>query len=213
METDDYLTPDREHCALLTIDVQNDVLDGGSLEVSGTSAALPVIADVVGWFRARRAPIVHVVRLYRPDGSNVDLCRRAAVELGSRFLLPGTLGSQLARALRPRPDCELDPELLLAGRFQAIGEDEHLMYKPRWGAFFQTELEQHLRARGVNTIVVAGANFPNCPRTTIYEASERDFRVVLPEDAISQLYDRGRDELRAIGVNITRAREWIALPG
>lgn len=212
METE-YLTPDRERCALLTIDVQNDILDGGSLEVAGTSAVLPAISDLVGWFRARRAPIIHVVRLYRPDGSNVDLCRRAAVESGSRYLFPGTPGSQLAGALRPHPNCELDPELLLAGRFQPIGEKEHLMYKPRWGAFFQTELEQHLRARGVNTIVVAGANFPNCPRTTIYEASERDFRIVLPEDAMSGLYDRGREELRAIGVKVTRTPEWIAIPG
>ena len=34
-----------------------------------------------------------------------------------------------------------------------------------------------------------GCNFPNCPRTSIYEASERDFRVVLARDAISGFPD------------------------
>jgi len=48
--------------------------------------------------------------------------------------------------------------------------------------------------------VFCGCNFPNCPRTSIYEASERDFRTVIVEDAISGLYERGRQELINIGV-------------
>ena len=47
-----------------------------------------------------------------------------------------------------------------------------------------------------------GCNFPNCPRTSIYEASERDLRIMLVSDAISGLYDQGRSELENIGVVI-----------
>jgi hypothetical protein len=36
----------------------------------------------------------------------------------------------------------------------------------------------------------------------MYEASERDFRVVLATDATSGLYDRGARELEAIGVQL-----------
>ena len=50
--------------------------------------------------------------------------------------------------------------------------------------------------------VALRGNFPNCPRTSIYEASERDFRVVLARDAISGLYDQGVDELVGIGVTV-----------
>jgi hypothetical protein len=50
--------------------------------------------------------------------------------------------------------------------------------------------------------VFCGCNFPNCPRTSIYEASERDFRVVLAQDAISGLYDKGLEELENIGVSL-----------
>jgi nicotinamidase-related amidase len=57
------------------------------------------------------------------------------------------------------------------------------MYKPRWRAFYNTLLEKHLHNLDVNTVVVCGCNFPNCPRTTIYEASERDFRIILAKDA------------------------------
>ena len=70
------------------------------------------------------------------------------------------------------------------------------------GAFFQTPLEGHLERNGINTLVFSGCNFPNCPRTSIYEARERDFRVVQARDAISGLYDRGVDELGGIGVTV-----------
>jgi nicotinamidase-related amidase len=84
---------------------------------------------------------------------------------------------------------------------------EWIMYKPRWGAFYNTLLEKHLRDLGVNTVVVCGCNFPNCPRTTIYEASERDFRAVLVKDSTSALYDTGLHELKSIGVSLMSTDE------
>jgi nicotinamidase-related amidase len=86
-----------------------------------------------------------------------------------------------------------------------VGEREVVIYKPRWGAFYETSLEPHLRRQDVSTLVFGGCNFPNCPRTSIYEASERVFRIALAEDAISGLYDRGREELRGIGVKLMPA--------
>jgi nicotinamidase-related amidase len=57
----------------------------------------------------------------------------------------------------------------------------------------------------VTSLAFTGCNFPNCPRTSIYEASERDFRIVLVEDAVSGLYDRGRKEMTDIGVVLMSA--------
>lgn len=79
------------------------------------------------------------------------------------------------------------------------------MYKPRWGPFFGTPLDHHLREQGISTLVFCGANFPNCPRTSIYEASERDFRVVVVRDATSGLYERGDRELMNIGLQLMTA--------
>ena len=100
---------------------------------------------------------------------------------------------------------KLDAEQLLGGELQPLGPVEWAMYKPRWGAFYETPLEAHLRGFGVDTIALCGANFPNCPRTSIYEASERDFRIVVAVDAVSGIYDRGREELEGIGVALTDA--------
>jgi hypothetical protein len=55
--------------------------------------------------------------------------------------------------------------------------------------------------------VITGSNYPNCPRATIYEASERDFRVVAVTDAISRLDEGGIGELEAIGVLCIPSKE------
>ena len=200
----DYVAPEFSSAALITIDVQVSTLDGEPLEVAGTSAAVPRIAALASAFREAGRPIAHIIRLYMPDGSNVDLCRRGALEAGAEILLPGSNGSELAPGIIDRP-FTLAPDELLDGRAQSVGPGEVVIYKPRWGAFYETPLEDHLRHKGVSTLVFCGCNFPNCPRTSIYEASERDFRIVLAEDAISGLYDRGREELRNIGVQVMPA--------
>jgi nicotinamidase-related amidase len=200
--SDRYVAPDFAASALLTIDTQRDVLDDGPLEIPGTSAALPSMRALTEGFRAAGRPIVHIVRIYEPDGSNVDLCRRRLVEGGARLLMTGAPGTQLARELLPEPDLTLDDELLLAGGIQRLGPGEVAIYKPRWGAFYRTPLEDHLRAQQVSTLMFSGCNYPNCPRASIYEASERDFRLVLARDAISGLYERGERELAEIGVHL-----------
>jgi nicotinamidase-related amidase len=203
----DYTTPDFRAMALITIDMQNDFLKGQPFEIPGTSEILPPMRKLAETFRRVRFPVIHMVRLYRLDGSNVDLCRRAAVEQGAMIACPETAGAQLAPPLLPTPESRLDAELLLAGTAQPLGPNEWAIYKPRWGAFFGTSLEQQLLTLGVTSLAFAGCNFPNCPRTSIYEASERDFRIVLVEDAISGLYDRGRDEMKNIGVALMNSEQ------
>jgi nicotinamidase-related amidase len=204
-----YTDPEHHRSALITIDVQCDTLNGEPFEVPGTSAILPRIGRLAASFRSRSAPIIHIVRIYKPDGSNVDPCRWDRVQRGASLVIAGSLGSQIAPSVLPSPPPELDSNLLLRGGIQEAGPKEWIIYKPRWGAFFETPLESHLRPLGISTLVFTGCNFPNCPRTSIYEASERDFRVVAIEDAISGLYDRGRAELENIGVIVVDTESYV----
>jgi nicotinamidase-related amidase len=90
----------------------------------------------------------------------------------------------------------------LSGRLQPVGADDVILYKPRWSAFYRTSLDAHLRDLGVSTVVVAGCNLPNCPRATLFDASERDYRTVLITDATSQTNPQRLDDLASIGVNL-----------
>ena len=197
-----YTEPEWSNSALITIDTQCDTLDGQPFEIPGTSAILPRMRTLLQAYRNAKKPIIHIVRIYKADGANVDLCRKELVERGAALVLAGSSGCQLAPELLPHFSLELDVDLLLSAGIQTLESREVVIYKPRWGAFYNTPLEQYLREEGISTLVFSGCNFPNCPRTSIYEASERDFRVVLVDDAVSGLYDRGRREMRNIGVEL-----------
>jgi len=204
---DKHTNPDFSSIALITIDTQRDTLDGQPFEIPWTSAILPNMKRLTHVFRKVGMPIIHIVRLYKKDGSNVDLCRRSLTENGMVPLCSGTSGCELASELLTEPDIRLDTDLLLSGGIQHIGTKEAVIYKPRWGAFYKTPLEDYLHKLGVSSLAFTGCNFPNCPRASIYEASERDFRIALVEDAVSGLYEQGRKEMRNIGVLLIRAAE------
>jgi nicotinamidase-related amidase len=204
-----YTKPKWSESALITIDTQCDTLDGQPFEIPGTSAILPRMAALLQAYRNAEKPIIHMIRIYKADGSNVDLCRKELVEGGTALLLAGSSGCQLAPELLLHPGIELDTDLLLSGGIQVFNSKEVAVYKPRWGAFYSTPFERYLREKEISTLVFCGCNFPNCPRTSIYEASERDFRVVLVEDATSGLYDRGKREMRNIDVELLSTSQAI----
>ena len=216
--TDKFTIADWRNAALLTIDTQNDfTLPNSPFSITGTFEIVPKMRQVLHAFRTARKPIIHVIRIYNSDGSNVDLCRRKAIaELGNKLVIAGTQEAELVDELKPSSSSSssskvrLDTELLLEGKLQQVAMKEWIMYKPRWGAFYATPLENHLHKLNTNTVVICGCNFPNCPRTTVYEASERDFQVVLISDATSNIYERGLHELDRIGIELMTADDCVA---
>lgn len=197
---DKYTRPDFSRCAVLTIDMQNDfVLPDAPAAVPGTWNVVPAVQRLLADCRLRGIPIVHVIRLYLADGSNVDLCRRSRIRHHPDVVIPGTNGAALVAPLMPEGAVPVDAAALVGGNIQQLAANEWILYKPRWGAFFQTKLEAWLKDNGINTLIFTGCNFPNCPRTSLYEASERDFKVAVVSDALSGIYDKGLEEIRQIG--------------
>ena len=207
---DEYIEPDFTSAALITIDTQKDFLDGQPFEIPGTAAVLPNMQRLLQGFRKHNKPIVHIVRIYKKDGSNVDLCRRKAIEQGFRVVIENTPGCELAEELFLDQHISLDCRRLLSGAIQKVSSSETIIYKPRWGAFYQTPLEDHLKRMGISTLIFMGCNFPNCPRTSIYQASERDYKVVLVQDAVSGLYTKGSAEMKNIGVFFMTSSEVLS---
>ena len=103
-----YTVPEFASAALVTIDTQRDVLDGGGFSIPGTSAALPAMRHLADGFREARRPIVHIVRIYEQDGSNAEPCRRQLLTGGAQLVIRGTQGCQLATELLPDPGARLD---------------------------------------------------------------------------------------------------------
>ena len=76
----------------------------------------------------------------------------------------GETGAQIARELTPR-------------------ENEIVVHKNRWSAFFQTSLELNLRARSIDTVVLAGLSTDVGIVSTAFSARDADFGIVFVRDA------------------------------
>ena len=205
--------PSAEHCALITIDMQEDfVREGAPAEIEGTNAVVPSSVRLVEAFRDARRPVIHAVRLYPTDGSDGELSRRERLRELPTIVAPGTTGAELIPEMRRDPLGPLDPVRLLAGELVEVGDREWVMFKPRWSAFFGTPLAEHLMALGVDSVAVCGCNFPNCPRATLFDATERDFRALVVSDAVSRFRTGDDQDMLSIGVGVEEAgsvTEWV----
>ena len=126
-----YTEPELDKAALITIDTQRDTLDGQPFEIPGTSAALPNIRLLLNVFRSLSMPIIHIVRIYKRDGNNVDICRREEVENGRQWVLENSDGCQLATDFFIPENVTLNTSSLLSGGIQHITRNEVIIYKPR----------------------------------------------------------------------------------
>jgi nicotinamidase-related amidase len=198
-----------QNSALLTIDLQNDFVLPGTGCVAGTLECVPTVCRLIAAFRQYELPIVHVIRLYERDGSNAELSRQQFIREHGQLVAPDSPGARLVDAINPSDPYEIVSASLYAGNLQKIGDNEWLLYKPRWDAFFKTPLEGHLRSLKVETVVVCGCNFPNCPRATLFGASARDFKTVLAYDAISQTTPERLSDLTLIGTVLLSAEQVI----
>jgi nicotinamidase-related amidase len=61
-------------------------------------------------------------------------------------------------------------------------KDDIILPKRRMSAFFKTGLEDDLRARNVDTVIVCGISTGACVMTTAMDAFMNDFYVIIAED-------------------------------
>lgn len=207
---DKYIRPNMKKAAIITIDTQNDFsLLGAIAEIKGTYDVLPNMVKILNACRENNVPIIHVIRIYKEDASNVDICRKQLIESGINIVNPNSIGADLVKLIKSENSEELKYEKLLEGNIQSISNKEWVIYKSRWGAFYKTNLEDFLKNMEIDTLIFIGCNFPNCPRASIYEASERDFKVIVIEDAISGIYNKGLEEIKDIGVHVYNTNQLV----
>lgn len=161
---------DPRKAALIIIDMQHGFLDADSaLCVAGAAATVPTCARALSHARELGMPVIHAVRAYAADGSDVEACRHELWLTGGRPVSRACdEGRSLAEpeALKPQPG-------------------DRVVVKPRFSAFFGTGLDVMLRRLGVSTVVLIGTTTPNCIRTTCYDALSLDYNVAVIEDCTS----------------------------
>ena len=165
--------------AILVIDMEQGFLSPSSPHcIPAAAATVPALCRALDTARAKGIAVFFVKRLYRADGSDVELTRWEGWRAGGRSMTPGSQGERSAQApegLRPQPG-------------------DYTIGKPRWSAFFQTELDLILRRLAVRTVILTGTTTPNCIRATAYDAIALDYNTVVLSDCTSS---RSEDVQRA----------------
>lgn len=78
--------------------------------------------------------------------------------------------------------------------------DELVIAKPRYSVFPRTGLDEALKARGIDTLVLCGLTTECCVQSSAWDAFERDFQVVIATDAVAAYEpDLHRGALKALG--------------
>ena len=115
---------------------------------------------------------------FREHGATIVYVRVLMNEMAN---LPVDAPSRPPGAPPPSPEAmELVPE---AG----FRPGDLLVAKRQWGAFYGTDLDQHLRRRRITTIVLGGIATNIGVESTARAAHERAYELVLAEDAMTSL--------------------------
>ncbi|MFE6687639.1 hydrolase [Streptomyces sp. NPDC057743] len=150
--------------ALVVIDLQNGLrgVPGAPHTLSEVIERNVQLADA---FRARELPVVLVRVSFAPDGADV---------------VPGRTEEPRRAQTPPAGWDEIVPEL--AGHAGDI-----TVTKRNWSAFYGTDLDLHLRRRGVTQIVLTGVATSIGVESTARTAHEHGYHLTLATDAMTDL--------------------------
>ncbi len=170
-----------EHCALLVVDMQNDFLDQNGYfaqrerSIEQMQSIVPYIQTLIGAARKSGVPIIFT-KGYEDVKFRKGPDLRRAVKWeendndGSVNSQSGTWGSEFYKDIEPQTS-------------------DIVIEKHKWSAFSGADkenksLKQILDDLGVKTLVIAGVVAETCLETSIRDAYDEDYFVVIPEHSV-----------------------------
>lgn len=171
---------DTHRTALVAIDMHRGHLDPSvaTLPLAHERCA-PLIDRAARLFqnlRALRIPIIHVVTENREPGEIASNPFWKAIHDDPEKARKGILQHNLAGS----PGTEIIPTLWAPGDLRVGG-------KKRYNCFHATGLEFLLHRLNAETLILAGVNTTTCVLNTAFEATNRDFRVVIAAEAVDSM--------------------------
>ena len=194
--------------ALIIVDMQNayaspgGYLDLAGFDISGAAPAIEKIREAADAARAAGMPVIFFQNGWDPD----------YVEAGG----PGSPNwhkSHALKTMRRRP--ELQGTLLARGGWdyglvQALPPQpgDIVVEKPRYSAFFNTNLDSLLRARGIRSLVFTGIATNVCVESTLRDGFFLEYFGIVLHDATHQA---GPDFIqKATLYNVEKFFGWVS---
>ena len=160
----------KKETALLVVDMQygGGAPDGSlvqmlKVDVSKQEDIVTPMIQLKDYFNREKMLVINIKTEYEADFSDWPmLAQRFEVEKYKHFV-KGT------------PDAEIIPPLL-----PRAGEE--LIIKNRWNAFFNTNLDELLKSKGIKNLVIVGAATDVCVLETCSNAFSLNYNCIVPEE-------------------------------
>ncbi|KKR76958.1 MAG: Isochorismatase hydrolase [Candidatus Levybacteria bacterium GW2011_GWA2_40_8] len=175
-----------QHSALLVIDMQNDFLGSkgffathpdivGGIGIEPMQAIIPHVQELIRIARQAGVPIIFT-KGYEDVKFRTGPGFRRAIKWGehdgdgSVNSQSGTWGSELHEGIEPQ-------------------EGDVVVEKHRWSSFDGIDkdgrsLDEILKERGIQTLVIIGVATETCIQSTAQEAFNKDYFVVIPKNSV-----------------------------
>ena len=194
--------------ALIIVDMQNayaspgGYLDLAGFDISGAAPAIEKIGQAAAAARAAGMPVIFFQNGWDADyveaggpgspnwhKSNALKTMRNRPELQGKLLAKGGWDYELVQALPPQPG-----DIVVA--------------KPRYSAFFNTNLDSLLRARGIRSLVFTGIATNVCVESTLRDGFFLEYFGVVLHDAT---HHAGPDFIQQASLyNIEKFFGWVS---
>jgi nicotinamidase-related amidase len=162
---DQHTTLDPNRTALLVLDYQEGIVG----QLPDTDPLLDRVTTAIDDVRGR--------------GSHVGWVRVAFEDAEFDAIPETSMFAPYAASAEHRAVMRADgPATRIHSRL-APRPDDVQVRKTRVGAFSTTDLEQQLEKRGITTLVLAGISTSGVVLSTVREAMDRDYRIVVLRDA------------------------------
>lgn len=183
------ITLDLSKTAVLVVDMQNDfgakggMFERAGIDISGIRAVVPKVQSVLTAARSASLPIIYLKMAFKPDLSDAgpitapNLIKHAPLLVGKALTAPDGRPSRIL--IRDTWNTEIIPEL-------APRPEDAVVYKSRFSGFYRTELDELLKRRGIEALIVTGCTTSVCVDSTVRDAMFRDYRCVVLGDCTAE---------------------------
>ncbi len=151
--------------ALLVIDMQNDFINKGSMVYTEMAEAIvPNLKRLISTCRKAKIPVIYTAHIHLDPAVDGGMTAQWWPELkDKKVLVAGSKGAEIYPEIAPKPD-------------------EKVIYKHRYSAFYNTDLEIVLRGLGITDLIITGVMTNICCESTARDAFFRDFRIFVLAD-------------------------------
>jgi nicotinamidase-related amidase len=174
--------------------MQRDFLQPGGFgaalgnDVSRLAGVVAPTQRLLAAARAAGLLVIHTREGHRPDLADLHPAKhrrgRGALRIGDR----GPMGRILVRG---EPGHDIVPEL-------APAPGEPVLDKPGKGAFYATDLELMLHARGISQLLICGVTTEVCVNTTAREGNDRGFDCLVLSDCTGSYFPEFHEQALAM---------------